>query len=216
MSPTSLAPLLTYAVAARERAVLQPARIDAAGPDRDLVRRARGGDRWAEEALYRRHARRVSRTVSRLLARSTEAEDVVQDAFIFAFTHLGDLRDPDLFGRWLLQVAVRLVHRRFRQRRFLRLLGLDRGSDDVTLAAQVDPRAGPEICARIAEIDRALERLPARCRVAWVLRYVEGCGIDEIAATSSCSRATAKRLIVRADRELRSCVALDEREDRDE
>lgn len=216
MNPTALGSLLTHAVAARERAAFQPPRIDPAGSDLDLVRRARGGDRWAEEALYRRHARGVSRTVSRLLARSTEAEDVVQDAFIFAFTHIGDLRDPDLFGRWVLQVAIRLVHRRFRQRRFLQLLGLDRGSDDVTLAAQADPRAGPEICARISEIDRALERLPARCRVAWVLRYVEGCGIDEIAATSSCSRATAKRLIVRANRELRSCVALDEPEGDDD
>ena len=86
----------------------------------------------------------------------------------------------------------------------------------MTLAAQADPRAGPEIHARISEIDRALARLPARCRVAWVLRYVEGSGIDEVAAAADCSRATAKRLIARADRELRACVALDEREDHDE
>ncbi|HWP06904.1 MAG TPA: sigma-70 family RNA polymerase sigma factor [Polyangiaceae bacterium] len=216
MRPTALGSLLIPAVAGHQDAASTPPRIDAAGPDRDLVRRARGGDRWAEEALYRRHARAVARTVSRLLARSVEAEDVVQDAFIFALTHLEDLRDPDLFGRWVLQVAVRLVHRRFRQRSFLRLLGLDRGADDVTLAAQADPRAGPEIHARIAELDRALTRLPARCRVAWVLRYVEGSGIDEVAAASSCSRATAKRLIARADRELRACVALDEREDSDD
>ena len=216
MRPTALGSLVFKAVAAQEHAASMPSRIDAAGPDRDLVRRARGGDRWAEEALYRRHARAVARTVTRLLARSAEAEDVVQDAFIFALTHLDDLRDPDLFGRWVLQVAIRLVHRRFRQRSLLRLLGLDRGTDDATLAAQADPRAGPEVHARIAELDRALARLPARCRVAWVLRYVEGSGIDEVAAASSCSRATAKRLIARADRELRACVALDEREARDE
>jgi RNA polymerase sigma-70 factor (ECF subfamily) len=215
MPATALGSLVLQAVAGHQRSVSTPPRIDPAGPDRDLVRRARGGDRWAEEALYRRHARTVARTVSRLLARSTEAEDTVQDAFIFALTHLDDLRDPDLFGRWVLQVAVRLVHRRFRQRSFLRLLGLDRGADDVTLAAQADPRAGPEIHARIAELDRALARLPARCRVAWVLRYVEGSGIDEVAAASSCSRATAKRLIARAERELRARVALDEGEDAD-
>jgi RNA polymerase sigma-70 factor (ECF subfamily) len=215
MRPTAVSSLVYRAVAEHQRTTSAPALINAAGPDRDLVRRARGGDRWAEEALYRRHARGVARTASRLLARSTEAEDIVQDAFIFALTHLDDLRDPDLFGRWVLQIAIRLVHRRFRQRSFLRLLGLDRGTDDVTLAAQADPRAGPEIHAQIAEIDRVLARLPARCRVAWVLRYVEGSGIDEVAAAASCSRATAKRWIARADHELRACVVLSEREDRD-
>jgi len=193
-----------------------PLRIDPAGTNRDLVLRARGGDRWAEEALYRRHSRTVARTVSRLLARSAEAEDVVQDAFVFAFSHLNELRDPEVFGRWVLQVAVRLVHRRFRQRSLLRLLGLDRGADELTLAAQADPRAGPEVHAQLTEIDRALERLPARCRVAWILRYVEGCDIDEVATTSGCSRATAKRLIARAQQALHTNVVLEETEPTDE
>src|SRR5690348_3758499 len=139
MDPSALRSFLTAEVAGSSR----PSRIEPADPDRDLVRRARAGDRWAEEALYRRHARTVTRTASRLLARSTEAEDVVQDAFVFAFSHLDDLRDPDLFGRWVLQVAIRFVYRRFRKRRLLRLLGLDRGADDLALAAHVDPSAGP-------------------------------------------------------------------------
>ena len=216
MNPSALRSFLSQAVTPPDSGTPSPARIDPAGTNRDLVLRARGGDRWAEEALYRRHSRTVARTVSRLLARSAEAEDVVQDAFVFAFSHLNELRDPEVFGRWVLQVAVRLVHRRFRQRRLLKLLGLDRGADELTLAAQADPRAGPEVHAQLAEIDRALELLPARCRVAWILRYVEGCDIDEVAMTSGCSRATAKRLIARAQRVLHTSVVLDETEPTDE
>ena len=63
--------------------------IEPSESDTGLVRRARGGDRWAEEALYRRHARIVTRVVLRIMARSSEAEDVVQDAFVIAFKNLG-------------------------------------------------------------------------------------------------------------------------------
>ncbi len=176
--------------------------------DADLVRRARRGDRWAEEALYHRHVRSVTRAVLRLLARSAEAEDAVQDTFIIALGELDKLRDPEAFGSWLLTIAVRQVHRRFRKRRLLRALGLDRGDDDASLAEQVDPAAGPEIRAALREVDRVLGALPARSRVAWVLRRVEGQELREVAVACGCSRATAKRHVARVDAALAEHVSI--------
>src|SRR5690606_880586 len=173
-------------------------RIEPAATDRELVQRSRQGDRWAEEALYQRHVGEVMRVTLRLLARSSEAEDVVQDAFVSAFRRLDQLSDDEAFGAWVLQIAVREAHRRFRRRKLLRRLGLDRGEDDVSLASQADPAASPELLAILGEVDQALERLPAAARMAWILRYVEGYRSDEVARACGCSRATAKRLLLRA------------------
>jgi RNA polymerase sigma-70 factor (ECF subfamily) len=174
-------------------------RLEARDDDAELVRCARKRDRWAEEALYQRHVRDVLRVSLRLLARSTEAEDVVQDAFVIAFSKLDALEDGAAFGAWLLRIAVHQVHRRYRRRRLLRALGLDRGQDDAALAQQVDPGAGPEVRAALAELEQLLSQLPTSQRMAWMLRCVEGQKLDAVALACGCSRATAKRLIARAD-----------------
>lgn len=186
-------------------------RIEPGESDGSLVLRAQRGDRWAEEALYNRHVRSVTRVALRLLARTVEAEDVVQDAFVIALSDLDKLRDGDAFGAWLLRIVVRQVHRRFRRRRLLRALGLDRGEDDVALARQADAHAGPEVCAALGEIDRILACVPARCRIAWLLRRVEEYELREISAALQCSLATTKRLIQRAEEAIRAHVSLDER-----
>jgi RNA polymerase sigma-70 factor (ECF subfamily) len=184
-------------------------RIEPTESDGELVRRARGGDRWAEEALYHRHVRLVTRVVLRLLARSAETEDIVQDAFLTALADLEKLRDDDAFGGWLMTIAVRQVRRRFRKRRLLRALGLDRGVDDYLLSQQVDPKAGPDIGAALAEVDRLLATLPSRPRVAWTLRHVEGYELREVARLCGCSLATAKRLIAQADSIVAAHVTLE-------
>ena len=204
------------AVRAPVSSSVPPARIDARERDGELVRRVRRGDRWAEEALYHRHVRTVTRVVMRLLARSAEAEDVVQDTFILALRDLGKLRDPDAFGEWLLSIAVRQVYRRFRKWKLLRAFGLDAGRDDTTLAQQADPSASPETRAALSEVARLLATLSSEERVAWVLRRVEGEKLDAVAVACGCSRATAKRRIARADSVIRASVSLSGAEEDDD
>lgn len=208
--------LLPAVLAVATEASRAHARIEPDESDGELVRRARRGDRWAEEALYHRHVRTVTRVALRLLARAVEAEDVVQDAFVIALGDLEKLRDEEAFGAWLLRIVVRQVHRRFRRRRLLRALGLERGDDDVALADQADPRAGPEVWADLAAIDSVLQALPARCRIAWILRRVEEYELREISTALECSLATTKRLVQRAEKAVQARVTLEKSEDGDE
>lgn len=186
------------------------------GPlDGELVERALGGEQFALQLLYRRHVSALTERVTLLLSRSAEAEDVVQDAFIAAFRDLGQLGDRTRFAAWLARIAVHQVHRRFRRRRLLARLGLDRGVDDARLESVVDPSASPEIRADLGRLDDALGRLPVAPRLAWMLRYVEGCSLKELAEQCGCSLATAKRRIAQADVALRAqlgCLAWAESE----
>lgn len=166
--------------------------------DGALVAAVLGGERAAEEQLYRRHAPSVLRLATRLLRSHEDAMDVLQDTFVTAFEDLDGLRDPDAFRAWVHRIAVRLVHRRFRRRRLLGWLGLS-GKDDVSLESLADDRASQEARMELRWLDRALLAVDDRDRIAWMLRNVEGLSLDEVAATCECSLATVKRRIACAD-----------------
>lgn len=189
--------------AARVRPLTVPFWAEAS--DSELVVTSLGGNRMAQTELYRRHAPRVLGTALRLLGRQVEAEDVVQEAFLQAFRDLRQLEDGAKFPSWILGIAVHLVHRRFRRRKLLARLGLDRGQDACTLEL-LSTTADPETLATLAEIDRVLCRLPTEVRLAFCLRHVEGHELRAVAELCRCSLATAKRRITRAMEELSSLI----------
>ncbi len=172
--------------------------------DRELVERSLAGEEVARQLLYRRHVRAVTERVTRLLSRSGEAEDAVQDAFAEAFAHLPDLTDRGRFASWLMCIAVHQAHRRFRRRRLLGRLGLDRGCDDARLENIADPGLDPERRLQLRRLDEALAGLPVALRLVWMLRYVEGCELLEVAEQCGRSLSTIKRQVQRADARLRA------------
>jgi RNA polymerase sigma-70 factor (ECF subfamily) len=167
--------------------------------DAALVERAKGGDRWAEEVIYRRHVGYIAGLVVRLLRSRSEMEDVVQETFALALERLGSLRDGDALRGWLAQIAVGQVRRRFRRRRLLSLLGLDRSDDDAPLEALAAEGQSAEVLAELAALDRLLQTLPVEQRIAWMLRYAEGDSLEDVARACACSLATAKRRIAAAE-----------------
>lgn len=163
--------------------------------DAALVERAIDGDRWAMEALYRRHVRRVTNAVTRVVGRTADADDAVQETFLVAFTRLSELREPAAFRGWLSQIAMNEVRGRLRKRKWLKRLALDREDDDVSLESLAVDDASPEVKAELARLDRLLASFDPEVRMAWMLRYVEGWALDEVATALDCSLATAKRRI---------------------
>jgi RNA polymerase sigma-70 factor (ECF subfamily) len=168
--------------------------------DAELARRIASGDRWAEEAFYRRHVAHVVGLAQRLLGNSWDAEDVAQETFVTAFEIWDQLRDYERARAWLLQIAVRKVHRQFRKRRLLRLLGLDRNPDDLPLDALARDDVSPELRSELVVLDSVLKKLRSQDRLAWMLRHVEGMPLAEVATHCDCSLATAKRRIASAQR----------------
>jgi RNA polymerase sigma-70 factor (ECF subfamily) len=165
--------------------------------DGDLVRRAKGGEEWAHEMIYRRHVRLIATTAQRLLRDSSDVDDIVHETFLIAFEKIDRLIDPDALRGWLVRIAVSRVHRRFRWRRFVSLIGGEHPG--AALEEQASRDASPEQKAELALIDRALARMPLKLRTPWVLRHVIGCQLEDVAAACECSLATVKRRIVEAE-----------------
>jgi RNA polymerase sigma factor (sigma-70 family) len=164
--------------------------------DVELVARARARDAWAEEMIYRRHAPQVASVARRLLRDPVEAADVTQETFLIAFQKLGALAEPAALRGWLARIAVSRVHRRWRWRK-VRFWAA--AVDDESLADVADAGVAPDRKVELALIDEALQAIPVKLRVPWVLRHVIGYSLDEVATACDCSLASVKRYLGRAE-----------------
>jgi RNA polymerase sigma-70 factor (ECF subfamily) len=178
--------------------------------DEELVERAQAGDAWAEEALFRRHIGRASQIATRLLGRGSDAEDAIQDSFVIALEQLPKLREGAAFRSWLLRIVVHQAHRRYRKRRMLVRLGFVTHDDLDALASQSKSGLSAELRSELVRLDQVLRKLSSSERFAWILRNVEGCRLEEVAAACDCSLATVKRRIAHADELIRAHVNLAE------
>lgn len=172
------------------------------GPsDAALVAATLAGERWAPEALFRRHARRMNALAGRLLGWGADVDDLVQDTFIAALTGLGGLEKPAAFGGWLSGILVRLAHKRIRRRSLLRRLGITRG-EPIPLESVMGSSVPPDVAAELRAVYAVVERLPSEERIVLVLRRVEGMELEAIAEATGRSLATVKRRLTAADQTL--------------
>lgn len=188
---------------ANHRSALEPTRASSEGihpraADSELIERLVRGDQWAKEALYRRYVKVVWGTALHMMGNRADAQDVVQDTFVEAFRDVATLRAHAALRPWLLRISVHQAHRRFRRRKLLRRLGLDRSNDDASLDTLLHQDASPELKSELRSVERALRQATVAERFAWILRYVDGHSLEEIAAASDCSLATVKRRLARS------------------
>ena len=176
------------------------------GPsDTTLVLAARAGEKWAQEALFKRHARTVNGLAYRLLGRDEEVDDLVQEAFLAALRSLDRLENPQAFAAWLCSILVRTAHKTLRRRAMLTRLGLRR-SAPIDPDVVVSRNTPPDVRQELEAIYGVLDRMRPEVRVALVLHRVEGLSVPEIAERMGLSVSTVKRRLAAAERRLETFV----------
>src|SRR6266511_730589 len=153
---------------------------DAPSEESTLVEAARSGDIGAFEALVRRYDRNVFRIAQHITQNREDAEDVVQDAFIKAFSNLKQFQGQSKFYTWLVRIAVNEALMKLRRRRPERTVSLDedvKTEDDSVPREVADWSPNPEQQYSQAELreilDKTIHGLPATFRTVFVLRDVE-------------------------------------------
>lgn len=180
-----------------------------AGVDMGLaVERAQRGEPDVLADIMRKHNRRMFRIARAILRNDAEAEDIVQDAFVKAFTELGSLRNSASASAWLARITVNLAISRVRllkrrERVVLADSELEGGSDGM----ETDQHT-PERLTAMGDVRRLLEnaidRLPDGFREVFMLRVVEHMSVEETAATLGIIAQTVKSRLHRAKAMLRS------------
>lgn len=160
-----------------------------------LARQAGSGDRRAYGRLVEDHWSSLVR-LARSVVGETEAEDVVQDALIHAWTKLGGLRRPESFSAWISRVVVRACLRRKRswRRRLTFQLSEDLPTDPVHPSGDPTAASGAEPSDPTAEIDlqRSLAVLAPRQRAVLHLTVVEEMTDSEIAERMGITAASVR------------------------
>ena len=179
-----------------------PTTRSGAGPtDAALVVAARAGESWAQEALFRRHARMALGLAHRLLPQDDEVDDLVQDCFVSALKRLSSLDNPQAFAAWLGSIVVRAVSKRLRRRRLLSRLGL-RVPEELDADAIAAVSVPPDVAVELRRVYAVVAQLPAQARVALVLRRVDGLEMPEIARRMGIGLSTVKRRLKLAEETL--------------
>ena len=179
-------------------------------PDEDdaaLVAAARAKAPGAAGRMWDRYAPLVRRILRRMLG-PVDVEDGVQDAFLRLFRDLGSLREPAALRSFLIGVTLHVAESELRRRRAKRWLLLsDDGDLDERDAPVVDDRQEPR--AALLRLYKVLDRVSDERRMVFVLRYVEGLELAELAAVLDCSLATTKRRVADAVQRIHLLAASD-------
>ena len=161
--------------------------------ERELIERARRGDRTAYEEIVRREVTTVYRTARAILGNDADASDATQEALIGAWRHLSALRDVDRFDAWLGRITVNACRMALRRRRSNLVMPLP----SAVLGGAADP-ADPIASTFDAQsvaadaFDRAFDRLPIEQRAILVLHHREELPIAEIAGRLGIPAGTVK------------------------
>ncbi len=161
--------------------------MEAALADEEVVARVLAGDGALFEVLMRRYNQRLYRVARSILRDEAEAEDVMQQAYVQAWAHLGQFGGRARFSTWLTKIAAHEALGRVR-RRARREPPPDRRPRAIEEDPMSDVKASdpdPEQEALHGELRRllesAIEALPTGYRAVVVLRDVEGLSTDETA-----------------------------------
>jgi RNA polymerase sigma-70 factor (ECF subfamily) len=161
----------------------------------DLVEALGRGEPAAAREVWDAHAPRVRRLLARALGPRPEVDDLTQEVFMRVFSRIDALRDAGALREFVIGVAVNVLRRELRRRWVRRKVFL---SDDGALPDVQAPAADPETREALSRCYAILEKLGARERAAFVLRYMEERTLEEVAAGLGVSLRTAKRLVVRS------------------
>ena len=182
----------------------------------EAIRLAQAGDAAAFEFLYELHGRRVYALCLRMVGNPSDAEDLMQEAFLQLFRKIGTFRGESAFSTWLHRMTVNVVLMRLRKKS-LPVASLDEamepdeeaggprkdiGAPDLRLSGAVDR----------VNLERSIDRLPPGYRTVFVLHDVQGYEHNEIAGMMGCSVGNSKSQLHKARTKLRDLLQEEIRE----
>jgi RNA polymerase sigma-70 factor (ECF subfamily) len=171
--------------------------------DDDLARALISGERRAGAELWRRYSTLVFRLLLRKLGSRDEAHDVTQEVFCQILRSVRTLRDPTLLRAWVVSVALRTMKWQIRKRRVWAWVGLSEATVEIEARSACRDAEAHHIARQFLHV---LDTLDERGQTTFVLRYVEGLALAEIAEATHVSLATVKRDLARVSQRISKMV----------
>jgi RNA polymerase sigma-70 factor (ECF subfamily) len=173
--------------------------------DAEVIRQVLQGNTAMFELLMRRYNERVYRAVRAIVRDEHEAEDVMQQAYVNAFTHLHQFNGSAQFSTWLTRIAINESLARVRRQGRYEAFDDELSSVDAFMSRH--PSENPERQAFTGELrellEWAIDTLPDGMREVFVLREVEGLNTFEVAECLGVTEEVVKTRLSRGRAALR-------------
>lgn len=183
----------------------------AASNELDLANQAKQGDQDAFTELVNRYARKVFRLARHITQNDQDAEDVLQETFLKAYSRLDQFQGNSKFYTWLVRIGVNEALMRLRRRRGNQMVSLDQELEtgDSTIPRDIaSEESDPEQSYGREELreslERAIDSLAESYRAVFLLRDVEGFSTEETAQMLDLSVSAVKSRLLRARLQLRN------------
>jgi RNA polymerase sigma-70 factor (ECF subfamily) len=180
--------------------------------EHSIIRAVLSGNKEAYGALVVRHSYAIFRVAFRITGNEADAQDVVQEAFLLGYQKLKSFESRSKFSTWIYRIAVNCALNLKNKRKPEAAYQIAEEADATQHQVQVaDTASNPERLLYSQEIEalqaRAMQELTATERTAFVLRHMEACTTEEIAATLCIAPNAAKQAVFRAVQKLRRGLA---------
>ena len=174
--------------------------------EKELIAQAKAGDAEAWGELYRQFAPPIFRFCRRAMPTHEDAEDATMDIFIKVRQKLSQYDSSRPFSAWLYTVAANHCWDLLRRRKGRQ--DLETGEIENMPLEHPDPGQLEQLIEQRTSQEgrRALDKLPARARMALVLRYYADMSYDDVAATLGVRRAFVGVVLLRARHQLRDIL----------
>jgi len=161
-------------------------------PDETLIKIILDGDKKAFEYIIRRYNQRLFRTGMSLLNNEADVEDAMQTAYINAYLHLDKFKNNSSFGTWMTRIMINQCLGQIRKTRSMRTISQDNSISMVTPDGELHNK---ELSALL---ENAIEQLPEKYRLVFVLREVEDLSVKETAEVLDIAASNVKTRLNRA------------------
>lgn len=168
-----------------------------------LIELCKTGNQSAQLEIYNRYYKAMYNTSYRIVKDSFEAEDIMQDSFLMAFTKLESLKDVKIFGAWLKRIVINNSIYHYKKNNKNREVPID----DLLYKIE-DNSNGIEsdyefTNLKAQQVLNTMKTLKDNYRIALTLNLIEGYNYEEICEIMNVSNANCRTLISRAKESLR-------------
>lgn len=172
----------------------------------ELLEKCRLGDQRAQMVIYNKYYKAMYNTSLRIVKHEAEAEDIMQESFLKAFTRLDSYQGTSTFGAWLKKIVVnRSINAYNKSSRFQEVSYTDQlkhAEDDAVGIDQQEEQQNP----RVRKLLKAMDDLKENYRIALTLHLIEGYDHEEICEILDISYANCRTTISRAKESLRKKI----------
>jgi RNA polymerase sigma factor (sigma-70 family) len=165
---------------------------------KNIVEKARTGNSRAQRELYNLYCKSMYNICCRMMNNSAEAEDMLQESFIEAFSKLESFRFESTFGAWLKRITINKCINELRRRK----IELDYSNILPNNIIDDDEYTDNDASLSVERIKHAMSLLPDGYRVVFSLYMLEGYDHEEISTILNISESTSKTQLLRAKKKI--------------